>query len=164
MPKRALYDHYDGQNDKTGTPKDLYKDLHKEFNFDFDPCPLCYNPETDVSGLEQEWGKCNFVNPPYSDIGPWLKKGIECLKEGKKSVFLITARPNSRYWFETVWKHASEIRWLQGRVKFIKGSGGLPIGSVIVVLDPKTHKLHKLSKKVYKAHGTKHQFVSTLLQ
>ena len=46
------------------TPKEFYDKLNKEFNFDFDPCPLNH----DVSkwnGLEINWGGANFINPPY---------------------------------------------------------------------------------------------------
>jgi len=52
------------------TPKDLYDKLDAEFNFDCDPCPV--NPTFD--GLNIEWGKCNFVNPPY----------VESLSNGSK--------------------------------------------------------------------------------
>ena len=44
--------------------------LNLEFCFDFDPCPL----NADFNGLNIAWGKCNFVNPPYSDIKNWVKK------------------------------------------------------------------------------------------
>jgi hypothetical protein len=47
------------------TPKDFYNKLDKEFHFDFDPCPL--NHDLNLwDGLKIEWGKCNFINPPYS--------------------------------------------------------------------------------------------------
>lgn len=41
----------------------IYDELNKEF--DFDPCPLHHNIE-DWDGLKIEWGKVNFINPPYS--------------------------------------------------------------------------------------------------
>ena len=30
------------QHDNWATPKEVYKQLNKEFHFDFDPCPLNY--------------------------------------------------------------------------------------------------------------------------
>ena len=45
------------------TPDDLLQNLNKEFNFDFDPCPLYC---TEFDGLKIDWGKSNFINPPYS--------------------------------------------------------------------------------------------------
>jgi len=49
-------------SDNWATPKEFYNQLNKEFNFDFDPCPL----HSTFDGLKTEWGKVNFVNPPYS--------------------------------------------------------------------------------------------------
>lgn len=36
------------------TPPEFYEKLNKEFNFDFDPCPL--NGELLFDGLSVEWG------------------------------------------------------------------------------------------------------------
>ena len=35
------------------TPPDLYSQLHKEFNFNFDPCP---HPRPAWDGLTKDWG------------------------------------------------------------------------------------------------------------
>ena len=42
--------------DDWATPDYLYDELDKEFNFDFDPCPL----HADFDGLECEWGGGKF--------------------------------------------------------------------------------------------------------
>ena len=64
------------------TPKVLYQTLDAEFDFDFDPCP--HNPKFD--GLKVEWGKRNFVNPPYGrEIVRWVDKAIEEFKKGKNN-------------------------------------------------------------------------------
>ena len=52
-------------SDDWATPKDFYDELNKEFNFDFDPCPFQNDIEV-FNGLTANWGKVNFVNPPYS--------------------------------------------------------------------------------------------------
>lgn len=39
-------------HDNWGTPKELYNDLNKEFNFDFDPCPLNHT----IDGLSLSLG------------------------------------------------------------------------------------------------------------
>ena len=65
-------------DDNYATPPDFYNELNKRFNFDFDPCP--YNENKIVNdGLKIEWGKSNFVNPPYSRKvkEEFVKKGIE---------------------------------------------------------------------------------------
>ena len=53
------------------TPNDVMQKLQDEFVFDFDPCPLNFNKG---DGLLIPWGKCNFVNPPYSNLPAWVKK------------------------------------------------------------------------------------------
>ena len=77
------------------TPPNLYKELNKEFNFDFDPAPhpLPYN----FDGLTCEWGKSNYVNPPFGSIihqgkkkgaTAWVRKAIEEYKKGKDVVLV----------------------------------------------------------------------------
>jgi len=48
------------------TPPELYAELNAEFHFDFDPCP--YPLPEGFDGLEREWGKSNYVNPPFGSI------------------------------------------------------------------------------------------------
>ena len=38
---------------------------HKDDWATFDPCPL-HNDLTKWNGLEKNWNKKNFINPPYS--------------------------------------------------------------------------------------------------
>ena len=75
------------------TPPDLYARLDAEFQFDFDPCPFPKPPDFD--GLTCDWGKRNYVNPPFGSImhqgkkkGPtaWMRKAIEEQKKGNLSV------------------------------------------------------------------------------
>jgi hypothetical protein len=81
------------------TPPELYAELDAEFQFDFDPCP--FPKPDDFDGLTCEWGRSNYVNPPFGSIwhqgpgdlkakkkGPtaWMRKAIEEQKKGKLSV------------------------------------------------------------------------------
>jgi hypothetical protein len=77
------------------TPPDLYTALDSEFHFDFDPCPCPLPPGFD--GLTCDWGKSNYVNPPFGSIihegkkkGPtaWARKAIAEHQQGK-SVVLV---------------------------------------------------------------------------
>jgi hypothetical protein len=77
------------------TPPILYAELYAEFHFDFDPCPYPLPPGFD--GLTCEWGKSNYVNPPFGSIihqgrkkGPtaWVRKAIEENQKGKRVVLV----------------------------------------------------------------------------
>jgi len=83
------------------TPPALLEALQLEFNFDFDPCP--YPKPDDFDGLTCDWGKSNYVNPPFGSImhqgpndknpkkkGPtaWVRKAIQESKKGNKVVFV----------------------------------------------------------------------------
>lgn len=77
------------------TPPEIYQDLHKRFNFTFDPCPFPL-PE-DFDGLTQPWGKSSYVNPPFGSImhegkkkgaTAWVRKAIKEYEEGKNVVLV----------------------------------------------------------------------------
>lgn len=77
------------------TPPDVMGPLQMEFAFDFDPCPF---PKPDgFDGLTCEWGKSNYVNPPFGSIvhegkkkGPtaWARKAISEHAKGKRVVLV----------------------------------------------------------------------------
>lgn len=77
------------------TPPELMDRLDSEFHFDFDPCP--YPLPDGFDGLTCEWGKSNYVNPPFGSIiqdgrkkGPtaWARKSIKEAKKGKRVVMV----------------------------------------------------------------------------
>tara|TARA_Y100000310_G_C20598894_1_gene771963 strand:+ start:179 stop:580 length:402 start_codon:yes stop_codon:yes gene_type:complete len=111
------------------TPVELYEELDREFHFDFDPCPN--NPTFD--GLNISWGKSNYVNPPYGrDVGKWIAKGIAEACLGKRVVFLLPSRTDTKWWHEFIMK-ADEIRFIKGRLKFSNHKNSAPFPSVVVV-------------------------------
>lgn len=95
IPEENKFHKGNGQDGKHYwlTPPELYDELDKEFNFDFDPCP--YPKPECFDGLTCEWGQRNYVNPPFGSImhqgkkkGPtaWMRKAIEEQEKGKLSV------------------------------------------------------------------------------
>jgi len=115
--------------DEWNTPRSLYERLHKEFDFDFDPCPENHS----FNGLTMEWGNRNFVNPPYSNWQEWVKKGYEEHKKGKLVVFLLASRTDTKAFHEIILPYASEIRFIKGRLKFGGSKYGAPFPSMVVV-------------------------------
>jgi hypothetical protein len=118
---------FSSASDHWSTPKDTYDVLHKEFNFNDDPCPLgCH------SGLDRDWGGSVFCNPPYSEISKWVKRGYEESHKGKTVVMLIPSRTDTKWWHDFVMK-AHEIRFIKGRLKFGGSKNSAPFPSAIVI-------------------------------
>ena len=122
----SLTEHY-------GTPSSIYHELRKEFNFNFDPCPL--NSEDRTSLLHKDWKGNAFVNPPYKNIKNFLHKGIFELHKGnlKVAVFLIPSRTDTQWWHNYVMRYADEIRFIEGRLKFNGAKNSAPFPSCVVV-------------------------------
>jgi len=106
------------------TPPELYKELDLEFNFDFDPC---YYPKVKNS-LNMEWGKMNFVNPPFrkKDGSPtdFVRKAITEQKNGKSSFLTL---PTQGY-VNLLLEAGAELRSL-GRVKWLEATTKKPMKS-----------------------------------
>jgi hypothetical protein len=135
------------KNDEVETPEYLKEFLEERYGkFDFDPCPF---PRPDWNGLEVDWKKLNFINPPFSEIPKWLKKGMEELKKGRKSVFLLTARTSSKYWFDLVFPNATDLLFLEGGVIFKGYENRFPVPIVIVEFDPEKDPMFNLNYKHY---------------
>ena len=109
-------------SDNWATPKDFYDKLNQEFNFDFDPCPLNLGeitPEKD--GLLIEWGKSNYINPPYSRElkEKFVLKAIVESKKGKLCVMLLPVSTSTKLFHDHILPNASDIRFVKGRIKFL---------------------------------------------
>ena len=76
------------------------------------------------NGLERDWGKSNFVNPPYSNVKGFLQKAHEQLDKGdsKHNSFLNLANTDTK-WFHDYCYGQSELRFIKGRLKFLDASG-----------------------------------------
>lgn len=132
------------------TPPDLWAAINDEFNIDFDPCP--YPRPNDFDGLSCEWGKSNYVNPPFGAVevngkkfGPtaWAKKAIAEFRKGKKVVLVY---PIDK-WIHMLLEEGAEIRNLKD-VKWLatedfepgKGTGRWV---AMFVLDPEKDGKHE---------------------
>lgn len=130
--------------DDWATPVHLYEELNSKYNFSFDPCPLNH----DISkwdGLKINWGKRNFINPPYSRKlkEQFVKKAIEESNKGKLCVMLLPVSTSTVLFHDYILKYSTDIQFIKGRVKFVgvntKGelvSNKTPMhDSMIVVFD-----------------------------
>ena len=111
------------------TPVGVYTELDCEFHFDLDPCPLG-GTDDGLATLLMPWsGRRVFCNPPYNRT----RKFLERWHEADVAVYLIPARTDTRAFHEIVLPHASEIRFIKGRLKFGNAQTGAPFPSMIVV-------------------------------
>lgn len=102
-------------SDNWATPKAFYNVLDAEFHFDYDPCPL-----NGVGGLDGEWGKRNYVNPPYSRKlkEAFVIKSIEQMKKGRLCVMLLPVSTSTELFHDYIKPNAKEIRFVRGRISF----------------------------------------------
>ena len=125
------------------TPQDFYNKLNEEFDFDLDPCATSSTAKCakyfteDDDGLKQSWsGHTVFCNPPYGrEIKNWIKKAYEESRdENTRTVMLIPARTDTKYWHQYVMK-ADEVYFVKGRLKFGDSSNSAPFPSAVIVFD-----------------------------
>lgn len=124
------------------TPLEFFEKLDGEFRFTLDPCctektAKCKKFYTEKeNGLLQDWsGEIVFCNPPYSAKlqDEFIKK---CYEEGKKAnttvVALLPARTDTRRFHQYIWRKA-EVRFIQGRLKFVGAKDPAPFPSMVVI-------------------------------
>ena len=104
-------------SDNWATPKELYDKLNAQYNFDFDPCPL----NSDFDGLVIEWGKRNFINPPYSRKlkEAFVIKAIQESFKDKLCIMLLPVSTSTKLFHSYILPNAKDIQFLKGRVKFL---------------------------------------------
>lgn len=108
------------------TPPEL---LAKLGRFDLDPCaapdpkpwPTAdrhYTLPTD--GLGMEWFGRVWLNPPYSrEAVKWLRR----LADHGTGTALVFARTETSWFVETVWRRATAVLFIHGRIHFHHGDG-----------------------------------------
>ena len=107
--------------DKWTTPEWLMNQLNEEFEFDCDTCPIDYVEGESADSLEMEWGARNWVNPPYSNLNPWLEKSYKEYKKDKLICMLLPVRTDTE-WFHKWVPKATELRFIKKRLYFGDGT------------------------------------------
>lgn len=113
-------------------PPDKMEPLCAEFNFDFDPCP--FPRQEGFDGLEVDWGKSNWVNPPFTGmakipgkrkIGPmaWARKALSEKEKGRLSVLIFPIYQVRVISF--LEDHGAEIRYA-GKIRWLSVEDNSP--------------------------------------
>lgn len=134
---------YSSRSNEWGTPQKLFDQLDAEFHFTLDPCSTHENAKCvkhytiEDDGLSQSWdGERVFCNPPYGkDIPKWVKKAAS---SNATVVMLIPARTDVSWFHDYIYGKA-EIRFLRGRLQFVKEDGtsnrDSPFPSMVVIFN-----------------------------
>lgn len=141
------------------TPPEIYAALNREFNFVGDAAasdrnhlhPLYLTEKQNA--LEEPWDfyfppGYIWLNPPYSDIGPWVEKASTVESDVHGVVMLVPA-DTSVGWFSEAQKTCSEVRFITGgRLSFVRADTGKPVngnnkGSMLIIWNP--HMLSRCS-------------------
>lgn len=97
------------------TPPALLEKLAEEFGpFDFDPCPHPL-PEG-FDGLACEWGRRNYVNPPFGSILVFPKNGCQHATATKKSRTCVRCGAVGTKKGPTAWVRKALDEWRKGKV------------------------------------------------
>lgn len=164
LPAEKLNGDYGGsktpldQRDLWRTPPALFASLDAEFCFQLDAAAapnnaLCRKFITaEQNTLETPWANYLsipgyvWLNPPYSDITPFVKKAAAESANQIGTVMLVPA-DTSVGWFKEAIQTASEVRFITaGRLAFINPVTGKPVsgnnkGSMLIIWRPypRTH-------------------------
>lgn len=122
--------------DDRGTHPENFDPLNERFGFTLDvaaaphnaKCERFYSREDD--GLTQPWHGRVWCNPPYSDVGAWVRKAWEEWDKHfgpERIVMLLPAnRVEQKWWQEMVEpfrdrpKSPLRVEFLPGRMRFIR--------------------------------------------
>lgn len=97
----------------------------------FDPCP--FNPEWKENGLVKAWSHQTFVNPPYSNPLPWVRKAVQEHKEHGFTIVMLLKHDSSTTWYRELHEAGAKFLLVSGRLKHqTKKSAAFP--SVLAVL------------------------------
>ncbi|MGG1901331.1 phage N-6-adenine-methyltransferase [Enterobacter ludwigii] len=164
LPAEKLNGDYGGsktpldQRDLWRTPPALFASLDAEFCFQLDAAAAPHNAlcrkfiTAEQNTLETPWADYMsipgyvWMNPPYSDIAPFVKKAATESANQIGTVMLVPA-DTSVGWFKEAIKTASEVRFITaGRLAFINPVTGKPVsgnnkGSMLIIWRPypRTH-------------------------
>ncbi|EKW0743299.1 phage N-6-adenine-methyltransferase [Citrobacter freundii] len=164
LPTEKLNGDYGGsktpldQRDLWRTPPAIFASLDAEFCFQLDAAAAPHNAlcrkfiTAEQNTLQTPWADYLsipgyvWLNPPYSDITPFVKKAAAESANQIGTVMLVPA-DTSVGWFKEALQTASEVRFITaGRLAFINPVTGKPVsgnskGSMLIIWRPfpRTH-------------------------
>lgn len=158
MPKQKP-----GESEQSvGTPRDFLDAVEKRLGidgFEWDlaasedntivPIHYYYDPDTQTdvavknhfdetdNALVQEWSiyGWNWLNPPFGDINPWVKKAWEESRRGVHTAVLVPASVGSKWWAAWV-DNKAYVTYLTGRLTFVGHTKPYPKDCALLLYAP----------------------------
>lgn len=107
------------------TPPGIIDALGGAESFDLDPCSPINRPWNTAkkhftiadNGLLRVWKGRVWLNPPYGPppiVRPWMER----MADHGNGIALIFARTETEVFFKTVWRRATAVLFLEGRLHF----------------------------------------------
>ena len=100
--------------------------------------PLCFcECHLDALAPEQSWGRngWSWLNPPYADIEPWVRKALDESEKGAHIAMLVPASVGSNWWYNWVEPYAY-INYLNGRLTFVGEKAPYPKDCALLLYTP----------------------------
>lgn len=137
------------------TPPEIFQALHAEFNFVLDAAAsvqnaLCTRYITEQQNtLETDWAALMpyllgyvWLNPPYSNVGPFVRKASEENAKSSIGCVMLLNADTSVGWFRDAIATAHEVRFITGgRLAFLNAGTGKPVsgnnkGQMFIIWHP----------------------------
>ena len=134
------------ERDSVATPPYILDSLEKEYGKKFfDPCPLNphFDKDKDVDGLSVPWKDFTYVNPPYSNVRPWLQKAQKENALGKTIVLLLKVDTLATNYFKQ-YTNDVELRFFNHRIKFPNYSRQAMFCSMLVIFGKNKSSSYKI--------------------
>jgi len=105
----------------------------------YDPCPL----RADFDGLAiGEWDSNYrqhepngiYINPPYSNPLPWVRKAIETNHKYGTKIVMLLKHDSSTRWFSELKEAGARFLMIEGRLKYGDAKTGAAFPSILAVL------------------------------
>lgn len=129
------------KSDQWLTPPELVQSLGE---FDLDPCTPIQRPwdtakqhfNINDDGLQQQWFGRVWMNPPFSNIAPWMMK----IAAHKNGIALVPNSSDTAAFHDHIFPNADSMLYIKGRIKFYSVEGvqakhGYPGALVLIGYD-----------------------------
>ena len=114
--------------DEWETPSNILKNACYEYKIypTLDVCATFQNKkclnyiDTELNAFFQGWDEDFFMNPPYSEIGKWIKRAYFQTQTHNVQAIILTFAKTDTYWWHQYVEQKAEVHFIRGRIKFLK--------------------------------------------